>query len=371
MSATVFGTGDEVNIQQNAQPAAIVLVADGTATAPVTTSGPTMRVSRISENDGTDIFGDGAEVMAALAADNRGTINCVKQVVGVCGMATTWSQTAGVDQDACGLYGVGMTKTDSPGHGIGAFVNGRLESAHPDAGCTGIEVNVLNNSDGDRTYNPTQFTNVVGIWLRCDGLHDSGVGINVGNPVGHQYDVGLAFNGQVAGGKTGGVKNTCIRDDSTAVTFIDMRGIHEYGVRLKNCSEQEVWLDTDAITPKGGIAFGTARDAGIYRSGWAAMATVGSLAVNGGAAIQQVLSGSMTYNPPNLTKLTQAAAVLSVPGAALGDHVIPSFSDNLQGVTLTAYVSSPDVVTAIFFNGTTGNVNLPPATLAALILRRG
>lgn len=54
---------------------------------------------------------------------------------------------------------------------------------------------------------------------------------------------------------------------------------------------------------------------------------------------------------------------VTVAGAALGDFARASFSLDLQGVTLTAWVSAANTVSARFQNGTTGAVDLGSGTL--------
>lgn len=83
-----------------------------------------------------------------------------------------------------------------------------------------------------------------------------------------------------------------------------------------------------------------------------------------------VLKGSKTFNPADLATLTTETTTLTVTGAALGDFVLPSFSLDLGGLMLTAYVSAADTVTFVFFNPTAGNVNIGSGTLRARISRR-
>lgn len=80
-----------------------------------------------------------------------------------------------------------------------------------------------------------------------------------------------------------------------------------------------------------------------------------------------------TYDPPSLLgspNVAQDSKTISVPGAALGDFVIVSFDKDLQGLTLTGYVSSVDTVTTTLVNSTSGSVNLGSGTLKVLVLKK-
>jgi hypothetical protein len=75
------------------------------------------------------------------------------------------------------------------------------------------------------------------------------------------------------------------------------------------------------------------------------------------------LSGSATYDPPNLADGAGATTTVTVTGAALGDFARASFSLNLQGITLTSWVSASGTVSARFQNGTAAAIDLGSATL--------
>lgn len=78
--------------------------------------------------------------------------------------------------------------------------------------------------------------------------------------------------------------------------------------------------------------------------------------------------GSATYNPPNITSGSQATTTVTVTGAVLGNDALPSFSLDLQGLNLTAYVSSANTVTCVFSNLTGGAIDLASGILSARVL---
>ncbi len=77
-----------------------------------------------------------------------------------------------------------------------------------------------------------------------------------------------------------------------------------------------------------------------------------------------ILSGSATYNPPNLVDGAGDTTTVTVTGAALGDLVeCVSFSLDLQGITVTGYVSAANTVSVRFQNESGGTLDLGSGTL--------
>jgi predicted Zn-dependent protease len=86
--------------------------------------------------------------------------------------------------------------------------------------------------------------------------------------------------------------------------------------------------------------------------------------------VQALTTASGTYNPANMVADAQVTTTLAVPGAEMGDFVLASFSLDLQGVELTAYISTADVVTAVFHNGTAGDIDLASGTLRVKVIKQ-
>ncbi|MNQ81037.1 hypothetical protein D3C85_960400 [compost metagenome] len=74
-------------------------------------------------------------------------------------------------------------------------------------------------------------------------------------------------------------------------------------------------------------------------------------------------SPSATYNPPSLASGASTTTTVAATGAALGDFASASFSLDLQGIQLTAYVSAVNVVTVVLVNLTGGTIDLASGTL--------
>lgn len=81
-------------------------------------------------------------------------------------------------------------------------------------------------------------------------------------------------------------------------------------------------------------------------------------------------SVTATVDPPSLASgAVSTIATLTVTGAALGDFVKESFSLDLQGVRLAAWVSAADTVKYQFSNPTAGTIDLGSGTLKVRVER--
>jgi hypothetical protein len=89
-------------------------------------------------------------------------------------------------------------------------------------------------------------------------------------------------------------------------------------------------------------------------------------AIYGGA---MSLTGSATYDPASLADGAGATTTVTVTGAALGDFAMASFSNALQGITVTAWVSAADTVSVRFQNESGGVLDLASGTLRAGVIK--
>lgn len=76
-------------------------------------------------------------------------------------------------------------------------------------------------------------------------------------------------------------------------------------------------------------------------------------------------SGAVTYNPPSLADGSGTTTAVTVVGASLGDFAEAAFSEDTQGVSVSAWVSAADTVSVRFQNETGGVVDLNQGTLKA------
>jgi hypothetical protein len=77
----------------------------------------------------------------------------------------------------------------------------------------------------------------------------------------------------------------------------------------------------------------------------------------------RVRYGSATYDPGSLADAVGATTTVTVTGAALGDFTQASFSLDLQGITLTSWVSAANTVSVRFQNESGGVLDLASGTL--------
>lgn len=97
---------------------------------------------------------------------------------------------------------------------------------------------------------------------------------------------------------------------------------------------------------------------------------------DGGSGLNKVITGNLGYgfasavfDPPNLADGAGTTTTVTVTGAALGDAAKATFSLDLQGILLTAWVSSANTVSVRFQNETGGALDLASGTLRAAIER--
>lgn len=76
-----------------------------------------------------------------------------------------------------------------------------------------------------------------------------------------------------------------------------------------------------------------------------------------------VLNASATYDPPSLLTGATDTTTIACTGAALGDFALVSFSLDLQGVAVSAWVSSADTVSVRFVNQAVITQDLGSGTL--------
>jgi hypothetical protein len=81
------------------------------------------------------------------------------------------------------------------------------------------------------------------------------------------------------------------------------------------------------------------------------------------------LSASATYDPPNLVDGAGTTTTVTVAGAVVGDYAVASFGLDLQGITLTVWVSATDTVSVRFQNESGGAVDLASGTLRVRVTK--
>lgn len=81
------------------------------------------------------------------------------------------------------------------------------------------------------------------------------------------------------------------------------------------------------------------------------------------------VTGAATYDPPSLNDGAGDTATVTATGAALGDFATASFSEPLQGITVSAWVSAANTVSVRFQNESGGVVDLASGTLRVRVIK--
>lgn len=109
-------------------------------------------------------------------------------------------------------------------------------------------------------------------------------------------------------------------------------------------------------------------------SGYAAMAAYDTAALNipfnpcpSKPPAHDPLRGTFAYNPPNLVAGTGDTQTFAIVGVRSNDYVQVSFSNSLQGLSLTGYFHANDTVGFRLQNGTAGAVDLAAGTITAIV----
>ena len=80
---------------------------------------------------------------------------------------------------------------------------------------------------------------------------------------------------------------------------------------------------------------------------------------------------SATYDPASLADGAGATTTITVPSAVLGDACDVSFGVDVQGMTVTCYVSAAKTVSVRFQNESGGTLDLASSTLRVFLQPHG
>lgn len=154
----------------------------------------------------------------------------------------------------------------------------------------------------------------------------------------------------------GRVANSQVRfSGATAVGGITVDGVYTV-VSVTNANAYTI---THGVAASSSTSGGGSSVAYAYRNASASYERIG-----GDIWRTDSLLGSKTYDPASLADGAGATTTVTVTGAVLGDFVDRvSFSLDLQGITVTAWVSATDTVSVRFQNETGGVLDLASGTL--------
>jgi len=112
--------------------------------------------------------------------------------------------------------------------------------------------------------------------------------------------------------------------------------------------------------------FDLRRAADVYGS---AITATTSLAVGGGSTLTFVAKGAVVWDAGSIAAAGNATQTLTVTGAATGDVVQVSASIDLDGLVLSARVTSANTVTVRLYNATAGAIDPASATYSVIVTR--
>lgn len=87
------------------------------------------------------------------------------------------------------------------------------------------------------------------------------------------------------------------------------------------------------------------------------------------ALFSGVVAATATLNPGSLTTGTGESDTVALSEVQLGDIVLVSFKEDMQGLQSVGYVSAAGVVTIRIDNNTGGTIDLASITINVLVLR--
>lgn len=93
-----------------------------------------------------------------------------------------------------------------------------------------------------------------------------------------------------------------------------------------------------------------------------------ALGASSGGAGAGVLVGSATFDGANNADGVGQTSTITVTGARVGDFALVSFGVDLQGQTVTAYVSANDTVSFRLQNESGGALDLASTTVRAFVI---
>jgi hypothetical protein len=222
-----WGTGDDLDVYAAGAGPRFLDIRSGTAARPDTVFGPHLKLSRYMRTTEAELaavtVGDGVQWMNTGSLQVVNAVDSEVQAVGLFLGGRTYSNLGSPGNDVCPLYVVGRSMAGATGTGFAAFLAGRRDDS---AGrLTTLELHAYNNG-ADGIYLPTGPSATKAIWGTCAGSGQTAVFCQIGNPWGVQFRYGFTANGQIAGGKTGGISDAFLLDDSTAEVSYFGRGVH-------------------------------------------------------------------------------------------------------------------------------------------------
>lgn len=231
----------------------------------------------------------------------------------------------------------------------GAFNPARTTSVSDGVSTRDVVRFQINNGAGSGSYSRAVFVRPVSPGKACTVCMDACGSLTGTNVV---FEMSVIYRDAI--GNSLFSQTTTIA--SASATLYTTYGA-DVGVFLPGTVLVEIQLQLRATSTAGGNAVWNVSPLGIgYPSG-------------DGDAAPTTLSALATYDPASLGDGVGATTTVTCTGAAVGDFAQVSFSNDLLGITLTAWVSAADTVSVRFQNESGGTLDLASGTLRVKVTK--
>lgn len=86
--------------------------------------------------------------------------------------------------------------------------------------------------------------------------------------------------------------------------------------------------------------------------------------------ISSIKHGTASYGTMSITASEQVVTTASLEGAEIGDYVLVALNEDQDGLVLSPYVSTTNVVSVVMLNNTGSEVTIGPGTLDMTMIKR-
>jgi hypothetical protein len=236
----------------------------------------------------------------------------------------------------------------------------------------------VNNPDflSDDTFNVVDISGngVEGVYLNGGSIKEGDHGVSVTSSARRVY----IFPELIEGAQRNGIY-CASGGDSNFFGPKTMRSNNEGGT-LAGDALAHIYLDTSANAhvigtrfedAANGILYGVSSSIGSTSNSTSNISTTStSLVLRNDVQDTNVLTGSKTFDWPNIAAGDTSTTTVTVPFALTSQNKVSAYMNiALQGIILSAYVSAVDTVTVTATNATSGAINLASGTLSVEVLK--
>jgi hypothetical protein len=305
-------------------------IAVGTNAAPITTPGPTVRISRTENFSNTlcDSIQGNNECNAGLAVYSKTLSGAGMQANAIYAGATSDAST----HDVLGTFSIGRVTGTATGIGTGAYFEGRRDTTTGKA--LGVEIRSSNVTGSPGVYNAAGISDTSGFWVTAGDSQPSAVAVALGTAPQPWLNGFAATSGSVTG--------TTFRDDSSSATSIQINGTHAtaqiagtgFSVNSAGAGSFTNVAVTGSTTPTIGMNASVANALSFYTRGLESMRV------------------DSQVTPANFLVITAATAGGSPAFSAAGSDTNIAFAFSTKGTGNFAFATGGFTATQVVINHT-------------------